>query len=67
LNRYIFTLMMDEIIRYIQEDISYCILYADDMVLIDENMIEIVKKIELRRQILESKDFRLCRTKIEYI
>jgi hypothetical protein len=58
---------MNEITKRIQEDIPYCMLFADDVVLIDENRIRVDKKLELWRQTLESKDFRLRMTKIEYM
>jgi hypothetical protein len=41
-------------------------LFADDMVLI-ESRIGIDKKLELRRQTLELKGFRISRTKTEYM
>jgi murein L,D-transpeptidase YafK len=49
-----------------KEDISWCMLFADDVVLIDENMIEVDQKLELWRQ-LESKYFQFSMTKIEYV
>jgi Reverse transcriptase (RNA-dependent DNA polymerase) len=67
LSLYIFTLVMNEITKRIQEDIPYCMLFADDVVLIDESRIRVDKKLELWRQTLESKDFRLRMTKIEYM
>jgi Reverse transcriptase (RNA-dependent DNA polymerase) len=67
LSPYIFTLMMDEIIKDIQGDIPWYMLFADDVVLIDENMIGVNQKLELWRQTLESKIFRLNRTKTEYM
>jgi Reverse transcriptase (RNA-dependent DNA polymerase) len=39
LSPYIFTLVMNEIKNDIQEDISRCMLFADDVVLIDESRI----------------------------
>jgi hypothetical protein len=42
-------------------------LFTDDVMLIDESKIRIDQKLELWRQTLESKDFRLGRTKIEYM
>jgi Reverse transcriptase (RNA-dependent DNA polymerase) len=39
LNSYIFTLVMDEITKDIQGDISWCMLFADDVMLIDERRI----------------------------
>jgi hypothetical protein len=41
--------------------------FADDVVLIDESRIGVDQKLELWRQTLESKGFRLRRTKTEYM
>jgi Reverse transcriptase (RNA-dependent DNA polymerase) len=49
LSLYIFTLVMDEITNDIQEDISCCMLFADDVVLIDESRIGVNQKLELWR------------------
>jgi Reverse transcriptase (RNA-dependent DNA polymerase) len=46
---YIFTLVMDEITKDIQEDIPWCMLFADDVVLIDESRIGVNQKLELWR------------------
>jgi Reverse transcriptase (RNA-dependent DNA polymerase) len=67
LSPYIFTLVMDEITKDIQGDISWSMLFADDVVLIDESRIGINQKLELWRQTLESKGFRLSWTKTEYM
>jgi Reverse transcriptase (RNA-dependent DNA polymerase) len=67
LSPYIFTLVMDEIINDIQGDIPWCMLFADDVVLIDDSRIGVDQKLELWRQTLESKSFRLSRTKTEYM
>ena len=64
---YIFALVMDVVTRDIQGEIPWCMLFADDMVLIDESMIGVDRKLELWRQTLESKGFRLSRTKTEYM
>jgi Reverse transcriptase (RNA-dependent DNA polymerase) len=63
LSPYIFTLVMDKIKKDIQGDILWCILFADDVVLIDESRIGVNQKLELWRQTLELKGFRLSRTK----
>jgi Reverse transcriptase (RNA-dependent DNA polymerase) len=47
LSPYIFTLVMDEITNDIQENIPWCMLFADDVVLIDESRIEVNQKLEL--------------------
>ena len=42
-------------------------LFADDVVLVDESRAGVNMKLELWRQTLESKCFRLSRTKTEYM
>jgi hypothetical protein len=41
LSSYIFTLVMDEITKDIQGDISSCIFFVDDVVQIDESRIRV--------------------------
>ena len=57
---YLFALVMDEVTRDIQGEIPWCMLFADDVVLVN-------RKLELLRRTLESKGFRLSRTKTEYM
>ena len=49
LSPYIFTLVIDEITKDIQGDIPWCMLFADDVMLIDENKIGVNQKLELWR------------------
>jgi hypothetical protein len=42
-------------------------LFADDVMLVDETRVSINRKLELWRQTLESEGFRLSRTKTEYM
>jgi len=67
LSPYLFALVMDEVTRDIQGDIPWCMLFADDVVLVDESRAGVNRKLELWRQMLESKGFRLSRTKTEYM
>jgi hypothetical protein len=67
LSPYLFPLVMDEVIRDMQEDIPWCMLFADDMVLVDESREGVNRKLELWKHTLESKGFRLRRTKTEYM
>jgi hypothetical protein len=67
LSPYLFALVMDEVTRDIQGDIPWCMLFADDVVLVDESRIGVNRKLELWRYTLESKGFRLSRTKTEYM
>ena len=64
LSRYLFALVMDEVTRVIQGDIPWCMLFADDVVLVNENRTGVNQKLELWREILESKCFKLSRTKL---
>ncbi|KAG2662655.1 hypothetical protein PVAP13_1KG548451 [Panicum virgatum] len=58
---------MDEVTRDIQGEIPWCMLFADDVVLVDESRAGVNRKLELWRCTLESKVFRLSRTKTEYM
>ena len=49
LSPYLFALVMDEVIRNIQGDIPWCMLFADDVVLVDESRKGVNKKLELWR------------------
>jgi hypothetical protein len=67
LSPYLFALVMDEVTRDIQGDIPWCMLFADDVVLVDESRTGVDQKLELWRRTLEAKGFRLSRSKIEYM
>jgi hypothetical protein len=58
---------MDEITRDIQGGIFWCMLFADDVVLVDESRAGVDQKLELWRRTLETKYFRLSRYKTEYM
>ncbi|PUZ44177.1 hypothetical protein GQ55_8G069400 [Panicum hallii var. hallii] len=58
---------MDEVTRDIQGDIPWCMLFADNVVLVDESRAGVNMKLELWRHTLESRGFRLSRTKTEYM
>ena len=63
LSPYLIALVIDEATRDIQGDIPWCMLFADDVVLVDEIREGVNRKLELWRQTLESKGFRISRTK----
>jgi hypothetical protein len=67
LSPYPFDLVMGEVTRDIQGDVPWCMLFADDVVLVDDSRTGVNRKLELWRQTLESKGFRLSRTKTEYM
>jgi hypothetical protein len=59
--------MMDEVTRDIQGVIPLCMLFVDDVILVDESRTGVDQKLELWRRTLEAKGFRLSRSKIEYM
>ncbi|PHT52732.1 Brefeldin A-inhibited guanine nucleotide-exchange protein 5 [Capsicum baccatum] len=67
LSPFLFALVMDVLTRRIQGEVPWCMLFADDIVLIDETRGGVNDKLEVWRQTLESKGFRLNRSKTEYL
>jgi hypothetical protein len=67
LSPYLFALVMDEVTRDIQGGISWYMLFADDVILVDESRTRVDQKLELWRRTLKTKGFRLSRSKIEYM
>ncbi|MES6771991.1 reverse transcriptase family protein, partial [Cutibacterium acnes] len=59
LSPYLFVLVMDELTRRIQEEVPWCMLFTDDVVLIDETREGVNAKLELWRGVLKSKGFRI--------
>ncbi|KAI0500658.1 hypothetical protein KFK09_018874 [Dendrobium nobile] len=58
---------MDVLTRHLQEDVPWCMLFADDILLVDKTREGVEGKLELWRSTLESKGFRLSRSKSEYM
>ena len=48
---------MDKLTGHIQDDIPWCMLFVDDIVLIDETQEGVNAKFNLWREVLESKVF----------
>nr|XP_016493080.1 PREDICTED: uncharacterized protein LOC107812467 [Nicotiana tabacum] len=63
----LFSLAMDALTRHIQGEGPWCLLFADDIVLIDERQGSVNERREVWRHTLESKDFKLSRTKTKYL
>jgi len=61
---FLFTIVMDELSRGIQDKIPWCMLFADDIVLIDETKEGVNTKLERWRDTLDAKGFRLSRCNI---
>ena len=67
LSHFFFAIVIDEITKSIYEDIPWCMLFVDVIVLIGETKEGVNKKLKLWRQTLEARGFRLNRSKNEYI
>ncbi|XP_070043213.1 secreted RxLR effector protein 78-like [Nicotiana tomentosiformis] len=67
LSPFLFALVMDVLSRHIQGEVPWYMLFADDIVLIDETRSGVNGRLEVWRQTLESKGFKLSRTKTEYL
>jgi len=55
LNQFLFTIVMDELTREIEDEVPWCILFADDIVLIDETRDGLNEKLEKWRHTLKSR------------
>jgi len=67
LSHFLFTLIMDELTREIQDELPWSMLFADDIVLIDESRQGVNDKLGRWRHALESRGFRVNRSKTEYL
>ena len=66
-NLFLFTIVMYELTKGSQDEISWCMVFANDIVLIDENRDGLNSRLELWRHTLEFRGFRLSRSKTEYL
>ena len=67
LSPFLFTLVMDELIKGIQDEVPWFMLFVDDIILIDETREGVNDKLERWRHTLESSGFRVSRSKTEYL
>nr|XP_009759062.1 PREDICTED: uncharacterized protein LOC104211665 [Nicotiana sylvestris] len=67
LSPFLFSLAMDSLIHHIQGEVPWCLLFTDDIVLIDETLGGVNERLEVWRHTLESKGFKLSRTKTDYL
>ncbi|XP_037870980.1 uncharacterized protein LOC119629375 [Bombyx mori] len=67
LSPYLFLLVMDALTSEIQEEPPWCMLFADDIVLVGENGLEVQNILEKWRCKLESVGLKISRSKTEHL
>lgn len=67
LSPYLFTLVMNELTNVTQDEVPGCMIYADDIVLNYETSEGVNKKLELWRNILDSKGSEIYKGKTKYM
>ena len=67
LSPFIFTVIMEEISKSIWETVPWCVLFADDIVLVTETKEEVISELEEWKEALEGKGLRISCTKTEYL
>ena len=58
---------MEEISKSIWETVPWCMIFADDIVLVAKTREEVSNKLDEWRKVLEGKGLRISRTKTEYL
>ena len=64
---YLFALVMHGLTKHIQDQITWCMLFVDDVILVDTCRECVKLKLEMWRNALEAKGFKSSRIKIEYL
>ncbi|XP_021995613.1 uncharacterized protein LOC110892770 [Helianthus annuus] len=67
LSPFLFAIVLDELSKSIQESVPWCLLFADDIVLIEESKQSLNERLEEWRVALEGKGLRISRSKTEYL
>ena len=67
LSPFIFTIIMEEISKSVWETVPWCMIFADDIVLVAETREEVSNKLDEWREALEGKGLHISHTKIEYL
>ena len=67
LSPFLFAVIIDELSKSIWETVPWCMLFADDIVLVAESSDEANTKLDEWREVLESKRLRISRKKTEYL
>ncbi|XP_071694385.1 secreted RxLR effector protein 78-like [Rutidosis leptorrhynchoides] len=67
LSPFLFALVLDDLSQRIQGSIPWCLIFADDIVLVSESQDELNRRLEQWRNALEQNGLRISRLKSEYL
>ncbi|XP_076883440.1 uncharacterized protein LOC143532207 [Bidens hawaiensis] len=67
LSPFLFAVVLEELSKSIQEPVPWCMLFADDIVLIPVSKQDLNMRLEEWRAALESKSLKISRSKTEYL
>lgn len=67
LSPYLFSLVMDKITKNIPSEVTWCMLFAYDIVLVEESLEEVNGRLKEWREALKSKGLRISSAKTQYI
>ena len=67
LSPFLFNIVFDVVTEGVRESPPWCVLYADDVIIVTESRGDLETKLERWRQALESRGLRISRSKTEYM
>ena len=67
LSPYLFILVLDEVLRGVIKEAPWCMLFADDMVIVGETIEEVKEMLEKVREALETNVLKIYRDKTEHV
>ena len=67
LSPFLFNIVFDVLTEGVRERPPWCVLYADDVILVAENREDLEAKLERWREALESRGMKISRSKTEYM
>ena len=67
LSPFLFNIVFDVLTDYVRENPPWCLLYADDVVLMANSRTELQEKLEAWREALETRGMKISRSKTEYM
>ncbi|XP_076942473.1 uncharacterized protein LOC143612352 [Bidens hawaiensis] len=67
LSPFLFAVVLDELSKLIQETLPWCMMFADDIVLVAERKLDLNMRLEEWQTTLGRKGLRISRSKTEYL